>query len=233
MNIKSLFIVLFYNGTVFFSNAQDGIDYTAKDYIKTVRFSGLQQNDGFPIVALGEKFQLKFDDLNGDETDYYYKFSFYNHDWTQSTLFKNEFLEGLDNLRIDKYTTSFNTLQTYTHYQLELPNNNVQFKVSGNYVLEVYSNDDELVFSRRFCIYDAQASVQTGVFRTQNMNRFTTHQSIHFTVIPDNVSFRNPKENIKVIVLQNQQWDKMITDLKPQYFNGKAIEYRYEFSITI
>ena len=229
LNTKGLFIVLLNIGIQFISNAQEGIDYTAKDFIKTVQFSGLQKNDGFPIVALGEKFRLKFDDLNGDEADYYYRFSFYNHDWTQSTLFKNEFLEGFDNLRIDKYTTSFNTLQTYTHYQLELPNNNIQFKVSGNYVLEVYSNDDELVFSRRFCIYDPQASIQAGVFRTQNMDRFKTHQSVHFTIIPNNISFRNPKENINVVLLQNQQWDRMITDLKPQYFNGRAIEYRYEF----
>ena len=101
--------------------------------------------------------------------------------------------------------------------------------MSGNYVLEVYSNDDELVFSRRFCIYDPQASIQAGVFRTQNMDRFKTHQSVHFTIIPNNISFRNPKENINVVLLQNQQWDRMITDLKPQYFNGRAIEYRYEF----
>jgi hypothetical protein len=67
MNTKILFIVLFNIGNLLFSNAQEGIDYTAKDYIKTVQFSGLQQNDGFPIVALDEKFQLKFDDLNGDE----------------------------------------------------------------------------------------------------------------------------------------------------------------------
>ena len=61
------------------------------------------------------------------------------------------------------------------------------------------------------------------------MDRFSTHQSVHFTIIPNNISFRNPKENINVVLLQNQQWDRMITDLKPQYFNGRAIEYRYEF----
>ena len=67
LNTKGLFIVLLNIGIQFISNAQEGIDYTAKDFIKTVQFSGLQKNDGFPIVALGEKFRLKFDDLNGDE----------------------------------------------------------------------------------------------------------------------------------------------------------------------
>ncbi|MFQ3340503.1 MAG: hypothetical protein ACI9TK_000155 [Flavobacteriaceae bacterium] len=228
MEKKSLFILLFTMGTLFNSIAQEGINYTAKDYIKTVQFLGFQHNNAFPIISIGEKFFLKFDDLNGDEADYYYRISYYNHDWTPSKLFKNQFIEGFDNLRIDDYMTSFNTLQNYTHYQLELPNENIQFKVSGNYALEVYSSQDELVFSRRFCIYDSKASVQVGVYRTQNMDRFITHQSVHFSITPNQINFRNPNENIHVVILQNQQWDTTITDLKPQYFNGKKIEYRYE-----
>ena len=105
------------------------------------------------------------------------RFSFYNHDWSPSTLFKNEFLDGFDNLRIDNYTTSFNTLTNlYPLPDLEFPNDDIQFKVSGNYVLEVYSSEDELAFSRRFCIYDPQRwQVYKQVsFDPQNMDRFST-----------------------------------------------------------
>jgi hypothetical protein len=30
------------------------------------------------------------------------------------------------------------------------------------------------------------------------------------------------------VLLQNQQWDKIITGLTPQYFSGKTLEYRYD-----
>ena len=106
------------------------------------------------MQKLGEPFELHFDDLNGDERNYYYKIKYFNHDWTPSNLFQNEYLKGFDNLRIENYQTSFNTLQPYTHYQLVLPNEQTEFLISGNYLLEIYNESDKMVFSRRFVIYE-------------------------------------------------------------------------------
>ena len=228
MGTRNLFTCFFCFLMLFDGLAQDRLDRTEKEYIKTVQFSNLQQNEGFPLVSLNEKILLRFDDLNGDEADYYYRISYYNHDWSPSTLFKNEFIDGFDNVRIDDYTTSFNTLQTYTHYRLELPNEDVQFKVSGNYVLEVYTSEDELAFSRKFCIYETMASVQVGVYRPQNMDRFNTYQSVQFAITPIQTSFRNPDQNVKVVIIQNQQWDHTIMGLTPQYYSGRTMEYRYD-----
>ncbi len=228
MGTRNLFTCFFCFLMLLDGLAQELLDRTEKEYIKTIQFSNLQQNEGFPLVSLNEKILLKFDDLNGDEADYYYRISYYNHDWSPSTLFKNEFIDGFDNVRIDNYTTSFNTLQTYTHYRLELPNEDVQFKVSGNYVLEVYTSEDELAFSRKFCIYETMASVQVGVYRPQNMDRFNTYQSVQFAITPIQTSFRNPDQNVKVVIIQNQQWDHTITGLTPQYYSGRTMEYRYD-----
>ena len=212
----------------FFCVAQMQKDYTTPENIKSVQFEGVDSRDIFPIVTLGEQITLRFDDLNANEADYYYRIKHYNHDWTPSQLFQNEYIEGYDNLRIENYITSFNTLQHYTHYSLKIPNQDVKLKVSGNYIIEIYSAYDELVFSRRFCIYENKSSVQAGVFRPQNMDRFNSHQSIHFSVTPKGNFFINPEENIKIIILQNQQWNEPITDIKPQYFNGNTLDYRYE-----
>ena len=228
MRIRNLFTCFFCFLMLLDGLAQERFDHTEKEYIKTIQFSSLQQNEGFPLVNLNEKILLKFDDLNGDEADYYYRISYYNHDWSPSTLFKNEFIDGFDNVRIDDYTTSFNTLQTYTHYRLELPNDDIQFKISGNYVLEVYTSEDELAFSRKFCVYETMASVQVGVYRPQNMDRFNTYQSVQFAITPIQTSFRNPDQNIKVVIIQNQQWDHTITGLTPQYYSGRTMEYSYD-----
>ena len=59
-----------------------------------------------------------------------------------------------------------------------LPNENTRFLVSGNYMLEVYNGIGELIFSRRFCIYEEKATVQAAAFRPQKMDVFSTHQSI-------------------------------------------------------
>ena len=208
--------------------AQVVYEYAPPEHIKSIQFYGTENTENFPLVSLGEKINLLFDDLRGTEEDYYYKIKHFNHDWTPSALFQNEYLEGYDNLRIDDYNTSFNTLQTYTHYRLQLPNEAVQFKVSGNYLLEIYDTYDTLVFSRRFCLFEEQASVQTAVYRPQNMNRFNTHQSLHFSITPYQGVFRNPEQTLAVHLLQNRQWDSDLTGIKPQYFSGSTLEYRYE-----
>ena len=210
------------------SGAQEQKEFAAPEYVKSVQFKGGENKGVFPIVALGEQMNLFFDDLNADEADYYYQIKHYNYDWTPSQLFQNEYLEGYDNLRIDDYRTSFNTLQSYTHYNLDIPNENTQLKVSGNYMVEIYSAYDELIFSRRFCIYENSSIVQAAVYRPQNMNRFNTHQSIHFTVTPRGNFFVNPEENIKIIILQNHQWNESIIGIKPQYFSGNSLDYRYD-----
>ena len=179
INKLNLFFILIN----FFCIAQNQKDYATPENIKSVQFEGVDNRDIFPIVALGEQITLQFDDLNADEADYYYRIKHYNHDWTPSQLFQNEYIEGYDNLRIENYITSFNTLQHYTHYSLKIPNQNVKLKVSGNYIIEIYSAYDELVFLRRFCIYENKSYVQAGVFRPQNMDRFNSHQSIHLSLI--------------------------------------------------
>ena len=209
-------------------NAQQGLEHLPPNNIKSVKFFGADSTENFPVIAIGQKITLIFDDLNGNEADYYFKVKHFNHDWNRSKLFQNEYLEGFDNLRVDNYNTSFNTLQTFTHYRLVLPNENIQFKVSGNYLLEIYDSFDELVFSRRFCIYEEKSTIRSGVYRPQNMDRFNTHQSLHFSVTPSEGTFRNPDQTVFIHLLQNRQWDSDLLVLKPQYFSGSTLEYRYE-----
>lgn len=228
MKKERFFLVLISLFSVLKANGQMGIEHPAPEHIKSVKFFGKESIEHFPVIAIGQKVTLLFDDLNADESDFYYKIKHFNHDWSPSQLFQNEYLKGYDNLRIDNYNTSFNTLQGFTHYRLELPNENTEFQVSGNYLLEIFNAYDELVFSRRFCLYEEQANVQAAVYRPQNMDRFTTHQSIHFAITPFQGIFRNPEQTVFVHLLQNRQWDSSLEIGKPQYYSGRTLEYRYE-----
>jgi len=199
-------------------------------YIKSIVFKSEANSEiQFPIIKLGESFQLHFDDLNGDERNYYYRIKYFNHDWTPSNLFQNEYLRGFDNLRIENYQTSFNTLQPYTHYQLNLPNEKLEFLISGNYLLEVYNETDEIIFSRKFLIYDEGATVNAGVFRTRDLEYYQTHQSVQFSISPPKGEyFRDPQNQLNVTILQNDQWNSALNNLKPQFNNGTRLEYRYD-----
>ena len=223
---KTLFIYFF---GIYFAYTQFGQEVSGPPNIKSVIFKGADELNQFPLVSFGQSIFLEFDDLNGDEQNYYYKISYYNHNWEKSDLFKSEYLEGLDNIRIENYQNSFNTLQPYTHYKLELPNSNTNLKLSGNYMIEIYDELDELLFSRKFLIYSDTAIVSSRIFRSREMDFYDTHQSVHFSITPkSNIPFRDPENLLNIVILKNEQWSTIKTGQKPKYISGNRLEYSYD-----
>lgn len=64
-----------------------------------------------------------------------------NADWTQSQLSPIEYMNGFQGTTIDDFANSIGTTTQYSNYRLLLPNDDVQFKVSGNYAIQVYNED--------------------------------------------------------------------------------------------
>lgn len=64
------------------------------------------------------------------------------------SITKNEYLNGLDNQRIQNYQNSLNCLQIYSHYTLSFPNKFNQIIKSGNYIVKIFDEDQEIVFSK-------------------------------------------------------------------------------------
>ncbi|MGB2342009.1 MAG: DUF5103 domain-containing protein [Flavobacteriaceae bacterium] len=203
-------------------------EITNVDFIKSISFKSETGKHQFPLITKGENFTLQFDDLLGEDNDYYYVIEYFDHDWKPSSLYKNEYLSGLDNLRISNHKSSYGTLQRYTHYKLTLPNENTQFLVSGNYMISVFDANDELMFRRKFLIYDELASIEAGVFRSRELEQFSTHQTVQFSVNPIGINIRNPNNDLKIILLQNEQWDNAKKLSKPQYIIGQELHFRYD-----
>ena len=91
-------------------------------HIKTVTFLQNSNQNEIPIFKLGEGFQVQFDDLYGNEANYYYEIVHCDYNWIPTPIPKNEYLLGFDNQRIQDYTNSVNALQIYSHYKLSIPN---------------------------------------------------------------------------------------------------------------
>lgn len=196
--------------------------------IKTVSFVQNNQNV-IPIFPLGSGFQLQFDDLFGNEADYFYEIIHCDYNWIPTDIPKNEYLQGFDNQRIQDYTNSFNTLQIYSHYKLAIPNQHTQqLLISGNYMLKVLNSDRELVFSRKFILHEDLASVPIQVKRARTVPNLESKQNLEFTIKSKIITFQNPLKNIKVVLLQNGKFNSAIKNIKPQYTIGNDLIYKYD-----
>ena len=145
MKIKMFFLSFFCSLTLLFSNSEKKID--KYPFIKTVVFSGGSFNSQFPIIKMNQVLSLSFDDVSGDENFYYYKIVHCDFDWKRSRLLKSEYLDGNDNNLIEDMESSYGTLQRYTNYKLSLPNNDMSFKISGNFKLEIFTSDFNIILS--------------------------------------------------------------------------------------
>lgn len=196
--------------------------------IKTVSFMKGGENV-YPYFRLNEPFQFVFDDLFGNEANYYYSLQHCNYDWTPSNLLSvNDYVDGFDNQRIQNYANSLNTLQIYSRFTLSFPNKFTRILLSGNYILRILNDDREVVFSRRFIVYEEQVAVPLQVKRARGMGDINEKHNMDFAIRPGGTIFQNPLQTVKVLLTQNGRFDNAIYNIKPQYTIGNDLIYKYD-----
>lgn len=195
--------------------------------IKTVSFVQ-NGNNVVPIFELGSTFELQFDDLFGNEANYYFDITHCDYNWKPTDIPKTDFIRGFDNQRITDYVNSFNTLQVYSHYRLAFPNQfTTQLRLSGNYILKILNEDKEVVFSRKFILYEEHSTVAAQVKRSRNLSNIDYMQNLEFTILSNDIAFQTPLQNVRVVLLQNGDFNTAIKNIPPQYTIGNQLVYKY------
>jgi len=196
-------------------------------YIKSVSINQGTESL-YPMFRLNEGFNIEFDDLLAQGSDYYYKIKHCNADWTPSDLRITEYLSGFDNLRIQNFENSFNTLQNYMHYKLTLPNSSTKFLISGNYIIEILDADGDVMFSRKVIVFQEEVTVGVKINRTRNNATIDSKQNVAITIDYNVEAYNNPQQNFKIAILQNGRFDSAITNVPPQYTIGNQFIYNYD-----
>ena len=225
-----LLILSFYLPEV--AGAQQNTVVQAPSHIKSIVLKPLRINEYAPIIRLGESFILEFDDLEADQKGYSYKIEHYNYNWESSNLNPTEYLNGFNDDLIREFENSFNTIQAYTHYKLRLPNDNISIKISGNYIISIIDEFDEVVFSRPFIIYEPKVDVGVSAHRNRDIETINTKHNIQFSINHPNLLINNPSLEIKTAIYQNNDWNTVIKNAKPQFTRGTQLLYKYNANIN-
>ncbi|MEM8908787.1 MAG: DUF5103 domain-containing protein, partial [Bacteroidota bacterium] len=219
------------------ANAQEEeVDYTDQvfsDRIKSIKFHPLDFPISPPVLPLNgdTRLLLSFDDLDKDAKNYVYMVVHCNADWTPSELMELDYMNTFTEDEIQEYNFSFNTLMPYTHYELELPNDNFQWTISGNYLLKVYDDegDRKLVFTRRFFVVDPMMIVTANMTPTAQVSNRKTHHEFDFEIIHKDIKINSPSQEIQVVIRQNNRWDNAITDLPPAFIKREEQRLVYNY----
>ncbi|QXP73379.1 DUF5103 domain-containing protein [Tenacibaculum sp. AHE15PA] len=196
--------------------------------IKTIQLQPKHNTNQYSaIVRLGEVLKLSFDDLDADNKEYKYKIEHMTHDWKPSNLTSNQYINGFNENEIFNITNSFNTLQPYTHYSVEIPNQNTVITKSGNYLLSVLNDDYEIVFSRRCVFYEDITTVGVAVFRSRDTKHNMQKQTVQFSVNHPELVINNPNQEINISLFQNHNWATVINNIQPQFIKPQQLVYNH------
>ncbi len=221
--LKKLFFLL----SITTVSAQIETEVVPPYNIKTISFVQNKKNV-VPIFPLGDGFQLQFDDLYGNEADYYYEIIHCDYNWKPTDIPKIDYMQGFDNQRIMDYSNSLNTLQMYSHYRLSIPNQFTKLRISGNYILKVLNEDREVVFSRKFILYEDVVTIPIQIKRARTVENLDYKNNLEFVVKTNTLNFQNPLKNVKVMLIQNGQLATAIKNIPPQYTIGNDLVYKYD-----
>ena len=200
--------------------------------IKTVKLYKMGDQTSFPFIVLntGDQMELDFDDLSNRIKNYYYTYELCNADWTPSILKPFEYIKGFDNVRISNYRNSSISLTRYIHYQAAVPDRNCYPSRSGNYLLKVYLDNDtsRVVFVKRFVVLSRQSAVAAEVRQPLRNVLFNTAQKLYITVQTNPGIQPMSPNDVKVVVLQNNNWETSKMLDRPTIYRGNYYEYSDE-----
>jgi hypothetical protein len=204
-------------------------DEVFADNIMTVQLHVKGWEMSYPVIELGSRDELilSFDDMDGDIKNYQYTIIHCNADWTRSTLFQSDYMEGFYENPLNNYRLSFNTFMAYTHYTVTIPGYDLQLNLPGNYIILVYEDFDQekAVLTRRFMISESRVHIQAHVHQPRQTRYHQASQQVSINILHPELQVYDPHSEFFVTVMQNNRQDNVISDVKPMYIRNREVSY--------
>lgn len=203
------------------SRGEAGLLHAQRHIVFSDQIASLQVTAGtrwreMPIINLNgnETINICFDELSHSYCRFSYTVTHLEADFTPSQdVFTSDYLTGFESgLTIDDYQQSVNTLQNYTHYTLQIPNDKCRLTMSGNYRLDIMDdyNDSRLVASVFFMVNEATVNVGLTMTTNTDIDVRRNHQQIELSMDYTTLRAMDARRQVKGYVLQNGRWDNAV-----------------------
>lgn len=181
------------------------------DRVKTLQVKLASDEMAPPVILLGtgDQLNISFDHLAEERAYLRYRLIHCNADWQPSILVDTEFLDGFNEGRIEDYDFSQLTATHYVHYGLTMPNAEMAPKASGNYLLQIYDEDnpDDVWLQCRFMVSEQTAAIRSEISSRTDIDVNESHQQLSITVDTNNSDVADPYNDVTVYVQQDSRLD--------------------------
>ena len=182
------------------------------------------------LYASRQYIDIEWDEMSHDYKRYRYHIDHCDWDWNMTDgIFESDYLEGLNDQLVEDFEKSFNTTQIYTHYRLRVPSKEIRLRLSGNYRVLIYEEDEEdtPVLEARFCIYEREAGIIAQLSSNTDIDFNDRHQQMTLSIGYGSLAVIDPEQELKVVVMQNRRWDSRVEGLVPNVRKPNGIEFTH------
>jgi len=181
------------------------------DSIHSIRLLRTGSPEDPPVINLesNDKLVLSFDQISASSSQFLIRIRHYSSDWESSPIPPDYYIDGFFETYLSSGTRSFSTRPSYWHYEYEIPNPQLRFKVSGNYLLTVYNADTrEELFSLPFFVTENAGNQDTDIkfLFAQRENMRQQDQLFTSFAYPEFVEL--PRFDLSVVFVQNRFWGR-------------------------
>lgn len=186
-----------------------------------------------PLIELrGDKaINISFDELSHTYHRYCYRIEHCEADWTTSKeLFESDYVDGFaSGNTIDDNEQSVGTNQLYTHYYIKIPNEKCRPKMSGNYRVTIYNEneDNQPILTACFMIVEPSMNISLETTANTDIDINKSHQQVNMRLSYGGIGVTAPQEQIKTVVMQNGRWDNAVINPKAQYTKSNGLEWSH------
>ena len=184
-----------------------------------------------PVLMMNsdDRLLVNFDYLDYDVHYLRYSVTHCNADWQPSQLVESEYVSGFNYADIDDYAPSEATYVHSYNYQFTLPNGDMEFLVSGNYLLSVYEQDDpsKILFQTRFSVCEGKVSVFPQVTSRTDIEYNNRFQQVSFDIRYKPNQIKDPYSEFTCIVSQNSRDDNAVVVNRPTMVGVDHVTYEH------
>lgn len=211
--------------------AEDTLDGIFNTRFKTLQVKVEGNDFAPPVITLNtdDRIIVTFDELTEEHSYLRYSLVHCNSQWQPSGLVDAEFVEGFNLGDVEEYEYSQLTKVHYVHYSIALPNDEVRFTVSGNYLLRVFpENDpDDILLQARFMVSEAKAVIGSSVTSRTDVDYNSEHQQLSLEVDASKLNVQDMYGDLTVVVSQNSRIDNEVRLTRPFRVSGTKAYYEH------
>lgn len=185
-----------------------------------------------PVVIMnsGNALTISFDHLASDREYLRWRVVRCDATWQPSQLLESEFLHGFNESIVEDYNFSDALTVGYIHYSFTFPNADINPCVSGNYLIQVYPENDpsDVWLQARVMMSEQTAPLDLSVTSRTDIDYNRSHQQISVAADLTHSDVQDPFNDLKVFVAQNGRADNEVMVARPLRVSGNKAVFEHD-----